>query len=535
MTFIADAYEVLEALAAVNGLDVEADALPGAIAALSDSDVERLLGCTADLRRCVDRVSVIAAGVVASRSARERGHGGMAAVRGHRSPVGLIQSITGGSAAEARRAVSVGSSLLDEGADGLGVAVSGGLLDASVPGGEGPDAGESDAGAPAAPAMPMVWHAPLRAALLRGEISSDQHEAIRRGLGEPPAIDGRPTEDVVEVWSIAAEQLMVEASDLPVEELAKRARTVRDQIDPTGAEERFAARFEKRSHRKWTDRDGNHHSHIIYDDEGFAAVSALEDAALRPRRGGPRFVSADEQAQADQLVEDPRSNEQLSYDLLMSVIRAGMLASAEDVFGARQPGVRLVVVTDPADGAGAAGRRDAFGRMLATGHTEDRGLALPGSVIDRAVCESGTRLLTVDPNGNPLDVGREQRLYTPKQRIALATRDGGCLVPGCTVPASYCEAHHCDEWSAHQGRTDIARGVLLCRFHHLLIHHRGWKIDRDASGRLVLDRRGDGPPVELRSKSAARWAWDPPPGARRGWRTPPQPASAPPVPVLTAS
>ncbi|GAA3623075.1 HNH endonuclease signature motif containing protein [Microbacterium awajiense] len=517
MSFIADVYEALEALVAVKGLDVEAGALPTAVAALSDSEVEQLLSCAADLRRCVDRVSVIAAGVVASRSARERGDGGMAAVRGHRSPVGMIQAITGGSAADARRAVSVGASLLDE--DGAGSSRSGvGTSDAATPDAGGSDAGGSGAGMPVAPALPPVWHAPLRAALLGGGISSDQHDAIRRGLGEPPAIDGDTSAAAVEVWSIAAEQLMGEACALPVEELAKRARTVRDQLDPAGAEQRFAARFEKRSHRKWTDPDGTHHSHIIYDDEGFAAVCALEDAALRPRRGGPRFVSAEEQAAAAALVDDPRSNEQLSYDLLMSVIRAGMLATASDVFGAKQPGVRLVVVAD------GTGPRDAFGRMLATGHTEDRGLALPGSVIDRAICDTGTREIGIDTRGNPLYVGREQRLFTPKQRIALATRDGGCLIPGCTTPASYCEAHHCDEWTAHHGRTDIDRGVLLCRFHHLQLHHRGWKINRDTSGRFLLDRRGDGPPVELQSKSAARWAWNPPPGGRRGWRTPPQPA-----------
>ena len=90
------------------------------------------------------------------------------------------------------------------------------------------------------------------------------------------------------------------------------------------------------------------------------------------------------------LVADARTNEQLAYDLIMDVWRAGAQAEASDVFGARQPGVRMIVVAD------AVGPRDAFGRMLATGHLEDGGDALPGSVIDRNLCAVGSVQVVVD-------------------------------------------------------------------------------------------------------------------------------------------
>lgn len=344
-----------------------------------------------------------------------------------------------------------------------------------------------------------------------GRITTAQHDAVRGGLGQP-IVAGVDDELAGRAWSLAAEALVDEASVLTVEELAARARAIRDTLDPTGAEERFAKRYESRSLRMWVDEHGQRRGRLAFDDEMAEWLDAVFASGLRPRRGGPRFMTDAERAQASALSEDPRTNEQLQYDLLIDLLRAGALASAKDVFGARQPGVRLVVVKD------AVGPRDALGRMLAVGHAENGGRALPGSVIERALCANGSVEITVDGCGNPLDVGREQRLFGPKQKAALAIRDGGCLWPGCARPASYCEGHHVDHYS-EGGRTDVDRGVLLCMFHHLLLHNQGWRITRDGKGPFVLRPPGGGAGIVLRSKTAWRWAWDPPPPPdRAGWR-----------------
>ncbi|WP_137844591.1 HNH endonuclease signature motif containing protein [Microbacterium sp. 2FI] len=495
MTFLSDLRALVESLAEVSELDVDVAELPLALDGLSDEVVAQVMEGAAAIRRCNDVLALASAGVVARRSTRDRGQTGMATSRGHRSPAALIQAVTGGSAAEAKRAIQVGEALLEGGC--------------SV---SGPEMLE---GASVVEAVAVPWHEPLGRAVLRREISAEQHDAIRRGLGEPPVDDGAESasDEAREAWTIAAEQLLAEAATLPVEELRRLARIVRDQLDPTGAEKRFAQQFEGRSFQMYLDADGVPRGRFVFEQEGAAWLRAIKDSALRPRRGGPRFVGAGEQAAADDLQRDPRTNEQLEYDLLMDLLRAGALASAEDVFGARQPGVRMIVVKD------AVGVRDALGRMLAIGHTEDRGDALPGGVIDRNICANGTREVTVDACGNPLDVGREQRLFTARQRIALAARDGGCTWPGCCVPASYCEAHHCNHWHEHLGRTDIDEGVLLCRFHHLLLHNQGWRITRDGQAAFILHPPGDRPPVTLKSKAAWAWAWDPPPPPdRAGWR-----------------
>jgi hypothetical protein len=81
------------------------------------------------------------------------------------------------------------------------------------------------------------------------------------------------------------------------------------------------------------------------------------------------------------------------------------------------------------------------GRLTGPGFLEDTGEAVPPVVLERILCDTGTREITVDGNGNPLDVGREQRLFTIKQKTALAYRDGGCMDPLCDQPTSYTEAH----------------------------------------------------------------------------------------------
>jgi Domain of unknown function (DUF222) len=334
----------------------------------------------------------------------------------------------------------------------------------------------------------------LRDGLRSGVVTSAQFDAIRRGLGDPP-------DDAGDAWAQAAAQLLEEAGRRTVEELATAARTVRDLLDPDGAEARFLARYEKRAFRTWFDQDGMRRASIAFDDEGGALVDTIFAAALRPRRGGPRFVDPAEKASAADLAADPRTNDQLSYDLLLDLLRTGTLADPTTVFGTRQAGIRLVqqVAVD--------------GSLAPVAVTEDGLTALPATVAERHICETGAVPVTVDACGNPLDVGRESRLYTPTQRIALAIRDGGCRWTGCDRPSSYCEAHHIDHWTRDHGHTNIDRGILLCRFHHMQLHHAGWHITRDRKHDFVL-HHPDGQQSVLHPRLPLRYAWgdlDPPP------------------------
>ena len=75
--------------------------------------------------------------------------------------------------------------------------------------------------------------------------------------------------------------------------------------------------------------------------------------------------------------------------------------------------------------------------------------------------------------------------------------------PDCTRPPSWTEAHHIDHWARDGGRTDIADGVLLCRFHHMYVHNDGWRIvRRGAEYFAVPPPRPDGvrPPIPMPAK-----------------------------------
>jgi hypothetical protein len=144
--------------------------------------------------------------------------------------------------------------------------------------------------------------------------------------------------------------------------------------------------------------------------------------------------------------------------------------------------------------------------LAGTGHgvIEGSNEAISIGTVQALACANGTRTALIDSIGNVLDLGREQRLYSAHQRVALAIRDGGCLWAGCERPPSWCEAHHIDHYVRDKGRTDLERGVLLCKHHHLKLHNEGWQIRR-REGRYWLhpppDRRRS--PELLTTKSRA--------------------------------
>jgi predicted restriction endonuclease len=88
----------------------------------------------------------------------------------------------------------------------------------------------------------------------------------------------------------------------------------------------------------------------------------------------------------------------------------------------------------------------------------------------------------------------------------LAAIWGGCAVEGCDRPPSWTEAHHIDEWLRHRGETNVDRGILLCRHHHMLIHARGWRIIRRDNEFLVVGPAGNDEiiPIRLVSKNPIR-------------------------------
>jgi hypothetical protein len=114
----------------------------------------------------------------------------------------------------------------------------------------------------------------------------------------------------------------------------------------------------------------------------------------------------------------------------------------------------------------------------------------------------------------PLAVGRTARTATRSQRRALAARDGGCIIPGCEVPAESCQAHHVTDWAAG-GPSDINNLALLCWTHHRQVDLDMWTIQpaelteptepTEDSAPVPQPRAGDPPGTPWPANNRAPW------------------------------
>ncbi|RMH85105.1 MAG: hypothetical protein D6683_01480, partial [Actinomyces sp.] len=106
---------------------------------------------------------------------------------------------------------------------------------------------------------------------------------------------------------------------------------------------------------------------------------------------------------------------------------------------------------------------------------------VPPTLLARLIERYDTRIcgaIFAGP-GRPLWLGRSRRLADTAQRIALALRDGGCVV--CGAPFAHTHAHHVEPF-ADGGRTDIDQLASLCAHCHTQVH----------TGVIRLRRRRDG-------------------------------------------
>jgi Domain of unknown function (DUF222)/HNH endonuclease len=95
--------------------------------------------------------------------------------------------------------------------------------------------------------------------------------------------------------------------------------------------------------------------------------------------------------------------------------------------------------------------------------------------VRHLVCTGGYQTITIDSDGSIHGLGSPQRCFTAAQRRAITVRDGGCAIPGCSIPAAWCEIHHVDP-AENGGPTETDNGVLLCWSHHRTIETSGWQI-----------------------------------------------------------
>lgn len=425
---------------AVVGLGADAAAL----AALPDDQLVAAHSLLTEHRRHADLFAAFLAGEISRRSSRDAGYSGLSQRNGHGSAESFVQSLAPVSRAEA------------------GALVAAGELMGSEP--------------------TTLWEGALATALSAGSLAVPAAEAIRRGL--QPVADAAPADDLL----AECERLLGRAARLSLDELRREARSARDRLDEAGIARRERQRRESRYLKRWVRDDGMYQGAFLLDPESGQHLFSALDAIMAPRR---RVTFLDEVENGPDTVSDDRTNDQRLADALVDIVRLAVDADPGTLFGGQRPGVRVVVTADNLLGDGGHGYLDGDAQPVSR------------ETVDRFVCDTGLVGLKLDTFGQPLNLGRTQRLFSPGQRLAISVRDGGCVFPGCSKPPSACEVHHIVEWR-NGGLTNVADGVLLCRHHHMLLHNNHWRIVRKPDGYWLRPPRERDPSqtlIALRSKS----------------------------------
>ena len=374
------------------------------------------------LRRRVDAVQAGVAAGIARESRPELGAESLAKQQGFRSPAKLIAATTGVSTGEATRWVTVGEA----------TAPRSDLLGASLP----------------------ARYPAVREALASGVLGAQAAAVIVALLDRCRVAAGS-------VRVAEAERVLVErAVGLALEDVRKLVVRAEAWLDPDGVEPHEEERRAKRALSLF-ERDGMVHLNAVLDVETAAPV-------VTAIRG---FVSAVFAARKDAPDADAPDGDRRTVPMIQADALAVFCAH---VLGCEQRA--------PVAGATVIVRMNLDDLEAGTGSATVDGVDQPVSVgaARRMAAGGGVIPCVLGGDSEILDWGREKRLFTRAQRLALVERDGGCAM--CGLPPEMTKAHHIRWWRRDHGPTDLSNGVLLCETCHHRIHDNGWQIRIDTAG-----------------------------------------------------
>jgi Domain of unknown function (DUF222)/HNH endonuclease len=242
------------------------------------------------------------------------------------------------------------------------------------------------------------------------------------------------------------DEMLSYAREYSVFELRKLCNAARHVADPDGffndAEESFLRR----------------RLHISQMPDGMFAV----DGTLDPVSGAA-FKSGLEVLAKRKGPEDERTHSQRMADaageLAMHAMEQGTLPRRHSV----KPHINLTMTLEALKGE--------LGVPPA-----DLELSLPISTrtAERLACDC-TMSRVVLADSMVIDVGRATRTVSPPTMRALRVRDKGCRFPGCDRQVNWSSPHHIIYWS-RGGPGKLPNLVLLCYYHHRLVHEGGWQV-----------------------------------------------------------
>jgi Lon protease-like protein len=304
---------------------------------------------------------------------------------------------------------------------------------------------------------------PVAEAFAAGAVNVEQVQVIADAVAKLPAAHRRTGE----------EHLVGEAEIFGPKELGRLGQRIFEVVAPDEAEKQALDELERAERRAWQDRGlwltdiaGTSRVRVTgwLDQEGAASVRAALDPLCAPRttRRTARRAAAELGADNDTDASDTRSAGQRRVDALIEICRLASACGELPDNGGDRP---QVVVTIDYDRL-----RDQVGAAMF-----DDGSQLSAAEARRIACDAGIIPAVLGAAGQVLDVGRQSRLTTGPLRRALVLRDRGCAFPGCDRPPRWTDAHHIVHWS-NGGSTELPNLVLLCSYHHRLVHHSEWRV-----------------------------------------------------------
>jgi hypothetical protein len=311
----------------------------------------------------------------------------------------------------------------------------------------------------------------------------------------------------------AAESALVAvASVASPERLATACQRVVVHVDPDGDQPDAHIDFQRRA-ITLSPFDGMVLVRGQLDPEGGAALATALDALMLP--SGP---------------DDSRSAAQRRADALAELARGALREGRTPTVGGVRPQIAVLLTSQALtgrraaaiDGLPAAPEATALAHVAAgtdapklpagpgptptdeLADTSPAHLEWVGEIADltaqRIACDADVWRVVLDPaTSQPVNVGRAYRLVPHWIRKALHARDRGCRFPGCNAPVAWTDAHHLLPW-AHGGATDVDNLILLCRYHHGIVHEGRWRISIHAGAVTVT--RPEGRPYELNQPRA---------------------------------
>jgi hypothetical protein len=198
-----------------------------------------------------------------------------------------------------------------------------------------------------------------------------------------------------------------------------------------------------------------------------AQLQRIFDALCSPSgaddTGGVRFRPEPAADDADDIPLDERRPAHRRHDALATALSVAAASDALPTIGGAAPTLVVSVrESDVVNGRGWA-------------HADGCDEPLPIAAAHRVACTGVIQRVVLGDTGRILRIGIEDRVFNRHQRRAIALRDGGCVIPGCGVPAGWCEIHHVTE-HAVGGPTSTDNGVMLCWFHHRFLEWHQWHI-----------------------------------------------------------